>query len=73
MGWDGALGGLAAYLRSGEPVDQQEAMEWMGSEEAQQFYVRCSELWGDAHIGAGEDETTAREAAERTAEFYTGA
>ena len=48
-------------------------MEWMASEEGQQFYVRCSELWGDAHIASDADESQARQAAERTAGFYTGA
>lgn len=72
VGWDGAVSGLAMHLQSGEPVDQHKAKEWMASEEGQQFYVRCSELWGEAHIAAGADEVQARQAAERTAGFYTG-
>ncbi len=72
VGWDGAIGGLAEYLRTGQSVDPQEVMAWMTSEEGKQFYTDCSRRWGDAHIAAGEDETKAREAAERTAAFYTG-
>lgn len=72
VGWDGAIGGLAEYLRTGQPVHQQEAMAWMASEEGKEFYTRCSQRWGEAHIAAGADESEAREAAERTAGFYTG-
>ena len=72
VGWEGAFGGLAEHLRTGQSVDSQEAMAWMASEEGRDFYTRCSRRWGDAHIAAGADETEAREAAQRTAAFYTG-
>lgn len=71
VGWEGAFGGLAEYLRTGQSVDPQKAMAWMASEEGKEFYTRCSHRWGDAHIAAGADETKARQAAKRTAAFYT--
>ena len=72
VGWDGAMAGIAEFLRTGKPVDRQEAMAWMASEEGKEFYTRCSRRWGHGHIAAGEDEGEARQAEERTAAFYTG-
>ena len=71
VGWDGAFMGLVQYLRTGQPVDQEEAYAWMASEEGKRFYTLSSQRWGDAHIAAGADKDVAGAAAERTVEFYT--
>ena len=72
VGWDGAMMGLVLYLRTGRAVDREEAYAWMASEEGKRFYTLSSERWGEAHVAAGEDEASAKAAAERTIRFYTG-
>lgn len=71
IGWDMAALGLARYLESGQPVDPQAAMEWMGSEEGKRFIQRTGELWREADVAAGTDPEAARARAERTVAFYT--
>jgi uncharacterized protein YndB with AHSA1/START domain len=73
VGWDLAMVGLGLHLSGGPPVDPQESMAWMGSDEGKQFMTAASERWGEAHIAAGADAAAARASASRTAAFYTGA
>ncbi|WP_046470909.1 SRPBCC family protein [Allosalinactinospora lopnorensis] len=72
VGWDMALIGLTLHLGSGEAVDPKEAEAWFGSEEGKRFTALASQLWGEANIAAGAEESAARAAAERTTAFYTG-
>jgi uncharacterized protein YndB with AHSA1/START domain len=72
VGWDGAIMGLARYLETGEAVDPQAAMAWMGSPEGKDFYRRASEAWCEASIAHGTEPEAARAAAARTTAFYTG-
>jgi len=73
IGWDLTLVGLTLHLTSGAPVDQAEAMAWTTSEEGRRFMTLSSERWADADIAGGEDEPTARAAADRTTAAYTAA
>jgi uncharacterized protein YndB with AHSA1/START domain len=68
VGWDGALLGLALYLRTGSTVQNPEA--WQVSDEGRAFNTRSSEAWGEANQAAGADpEVAARGVANSTA-FY---
>ncbi|MFI6596969.1 SRPBCC family protein [Nonomuraea sp. NPDC050536] len=71
IGWDMAIMGLAIHLSGAAPLDPQEAMAMMMSEEGRQFTVRSSELWAEANIAFGTPEADARAAAERCVAFYT--
>lgn len=70
VGWDGALLGLALYLRGDElTAEEREAFQF--SPEAVEFNRRSSEAWGAAMLDAGVDpEAVARRVAATTA-FYT--
>ena len=71
VGWDLGLMGLGRHLESGAPVDREEAMAWLMSEEGRRFVTSSSEAWGRANAAAGEPEESARAAAERTTAAYT--
>ncbi|MGW0824836.1 SRPBCC family protein [Streptomyces sp. NPDC002845] len=71
VGWDLGLMGLAVHLETGAAVPP-ETTAWMVSEDGRRFVALSSEAWGAASVEAGEDETAAREAADRTTAFYTG-
>ena len=74
VGWDLMVRGLSLHLRSGgAAVDPKQFMAWMGSDEGRGFMTASSEAWYAADVAAGEDEQTAREAADRTTAAYTGA
>ena len=73
VGWDGAVLGLALYLETGAGLGQAEAQAWMASAEGIRFMTESSEAWRAAAVAAGEDEVTARAAANRTTAAYTGA
>ena len=73
VGWDLATLGLGRYLRSGQPVDPNEAATWSASDEGRRFIATSSESWGDASRRSGTDTASAKAAAERTTAFYTGA
>ncbi|WP_306187590.1 MULTISPECIES: SRPBCC family protein [unclassified Streptomyces] len=72
VGWDMTLRGLSLHLATGAPLDAQEFMAWAGSEEGRRFMTASSEAWRAANVAGGEDETAAREAADRTTAAYTG-
>lgn len=73
VGWDLAVMGLATHLSSGAAVDPAEAEAWATSEEGIRFITLSSEGWYAASVASGEEEQAAREAADRTTAFYTGA
>ena len=64
--------GLVRHLqnRAARPPESDPA--WMASPEAKRFMALSSQAWGEAAIAAGENAAHAREAAERTREFYCG-
>ena len=72
VGWDMALAGLEHHVAGGAPVDPKQAMEWMMSDEGRRFIVQSSDGWCRAFIAAGEPDSSAKAAAERTTSFYTG-
>lgn len=71
VGWDLALIGLAAHLRSGVAVDPAKATAWTMSDEGRSFATESSQAWCAAAIADGDDGVAAREAAARTTAFYT--
>ncbi|WP_171110690.1 MULTISPECIES: SRPBCC family protein [Streptomyces] len=73
VGWDLAVMGLATHLSSGAAVDPAVAEAWATSEEGIRFITLSSEGWYAASVASGEAEQSAREAADRTTAFYTGA
>jgi len=72
VGWELGLMGLVRHLqnRAARPPESDPA--WMASPEAKRFMALSSQAWGEAAIAAGENAAHAREAAERTREFYCG-
>lgn len=72
IGWDLALMGLARHLAGDPPVDPEESVAWMGSDDGHRFIELGSELWCQASIAAGTPATEAQAAAQRTFAFYTG-
>jgi hypothetical protein len=72
IGWDLALMGLDRHLASGAPVDQQEAMAWMGSSNGKELISQSGKRWRVAHVTSGEDPTSAKQRSDRTIAFYRG-
>jgi uncharacterized protein YndB with AHSA1/START domain len=73
VGWDQTLLGLALYLAGSDDLPEREAVEaWQLSDVGREFSRLSSERWGEASIAAGTDPDEAREAAQRTTDFYTG-
>jgi uncharacterized protein YndB with AHSA1/START domain len=72
VGWDLAFFGLEKQFESDVPVDMDQAMAWMGSDEGKDFIRRSSDEWYRAAIAAGTEESVARAAANRTVAAYTG-
>ncbi|WP_019057148.1 SRPBCC family protein [Streptomyces prunicolor] len=73
VGWDSILLGLDGNLSGTTPVKPEDAMAWLASEEGRRFVTASSEAWFAANVASGEDESAAREAADRTTAAYTGA
>ncbi|MEU6255689.1 SRPBCC family protein [Streptomyces sp. NPDC047043] len=73
VGWDLMVTSLSLHLASGAAVDPKKFMAWMGSDEGRLFMTSSSEAWYAANVAGGEEEKTAREAADRTTAAYTGA
>lgn len=72
IGWDLALMGLGRHLASGAPVDQAEAMAWMGSPDGKEFMSQSGERWRAAHVASGEDPASAKQRSDRTIAFFRG-
>jgi uncharacterized protein YndB with AHSA1/START domain len=73
IGWDLGVLGLALHLASGEPVDRDAVNAWMASEDGVRYVTLASEGWREASVAAGTPEKDARDAADRSTAFYTGA
>jgi uncharacterized protein YndB with AHSA1/START domain len=74
VGWDLGLQGLELHLgKPDEAIDPAAFEAWTMSSEGKAFIRKCGEAWGEAHIASGADPEEAREQAERTIAFYTGA
>jgi uncharacterized protein YndB with AHSA1/START domain len=71
VGWDLALLGLGLHLGSGRTVDPAEAAAFTASAEGARFIRAAAAGWADAAVADGEAPGAARQAAERTAAFYT--
>lgn len=73
VGWDLSFMGLARHLAEPDSEVAAEAVEgWFGSDEAKAMIRKCSDAWGAAAIGAGENREHALAAAEATRKFFTG-
>ena len=74
VGWDLALHGLELHVANPTvAIDHAAAEAWALSDEGKAFIRASGDGWGNAHAAAGEDPAKARERAERTIAFYTGA
>ena len=71
VGWESALLGLAFHLA--DPTGfEPDAAAFIASPDGKAFMRGSSDGWAQAAIEAGTDPDPAREAAARTAAFYTG-
>lgn len=74
LGWDSGLLGLANHLADpSAPLNPEEAAAWIASEDGKLFLRLSADAWADAAIASGDDEVTARTAADRIYGMYTGA
>ena len=74
VGWDGALLGLAMHLSDpAAPVDPEAVLAWAATEQGKLFHRLSSDGWAEASVANGTDPQAAREQADRTYAFYTGA
>ncbi|MDT9600709.1 SRPBCC family protein [Sphingosinicella rhizophila] len=73
VGWDLTLLGFAGHVESGMVVDHKEAEKWLTSDNGKALVVQSSEGWAGASIAFGTEASAARQAADRTTAFYTGA
>jgi len=71
VGWDLALVALGLHLESGAPVDPELAVTLPGSPGGAEFIRAAAGGWADAAIADGDEPRAARQAAVRTAAFYT--
>jgi uncharacterized protein YndB with AHSA1/START domain len=71
VGWDLGLMGLGLHIETGTRVDPATAVTFPGSPEGAEFIRLAAAGWADAAIKDGDEPGPAREAAERTAAFYT--
>jgi uncharacterized protein YndB with AHSA1/START domain len=72
IGWDSMLLGLTLHLESGDGMDRDVAAAWVASEDGRAFMRRSGEAWRRAQVEAGEDEASARAAADRCIAAYLG-
>lgn len=72
VGWEISLAALDLHLASLDEAPTPKELEstWLGTADGKAFIDGASEGWGAAAIAAGTAETVAREAAQRTAQFY---
>ena len=71
VGWDLALMGLGRHIDSGASVDPELAVTFPASPEGAEFIRSAAADWAAAAIADGEEPGAARQAAARTATFYT--
>ena len=73
VGWDLGLLGLSMHLTTGGTAITEEGEAWAMSDDGKRFQRLASDDWGRASIAGGTEAELARQAAERTTAFYTGA
>lgn len=71
IGWDLGLMGLGLHVESGEAVDPEAGLAFAMTPPGRAFIRAAADDWAAAQVADGEDETTARDAAERSFAFYT--
>lgn len=71
VGWDLGLMGLGLHLETGAQVDPATAVTFPASPAGTEFIRLAAADWGEAAIRDGDDPGQAREAAARTAAFYS--
>ncbi len=71
LGWDMTMLFLSQHLATGEEFDPADENAFWGSPEGAAFRRSAATAWADAAINDGDPVETAREAAERSADFYT--
>jgi uncharacterized protein YndB with AHSA1/START domain len=70
IGWDLTLLGLTLHLDpDGDPA---KAAAWTAEEAGLRFMARLGDAWGEADVAGGADPASAKAAADRTVEAYTG-
>ncbi|MFI0408115.1 SRPBCC family protein [Actinomadura sp. 3N508] len=72
IGWEQGLLGLTLHLASGADVQADMGPEWAMTDEGKEFTRQSGEGWYRAHVESGDDEATARSAADNTIAAYTG-
>ncbi|TDB85631.1 SRPBCC family protein [Actinomadura sp. KC216] len=72
IGWEQGLLGLTLHLESGADVREDMGPEWAMTDEGKEFTRQSGEGWYRAHVESGDDEATARTAADNTIAAYTG-
>lgn len=71
VGWDLSLMGLGLHLATGESNDPAEAEKWSVGPQGKEFVRAAVDDWARAAIAGGDDEASARAAADATFAFYT--
>ena len=71
VGWDLGLMGLGLHLETGGQVDPATAVTFPASPEGAEFIRLAAAGWAEAAIADGDEPGPAREAAARTAAFYS--
>lgn len=72
VGWELALLGLEAHQINPKQSLLEAAANWMEGAQGKATVRNWAQAWGAAHIQAGGSVQSAKDAAERTAKFYTG-
>ncbi len=72
VGWEMGILGLDAHFSNSSQSLLDAGAAWVEGAEGKATLRSWAEAWGDAHIRAGAPAQAAKEAAERTAGFYTG-
>lgn len=71
LGWDLTMLVLSQHLATGEEFELADEVAFWGSPEGAVFRRSAATSWADAAISDGDAVEAAREAAERSADFYT--
>lgn len=72
VGWDLSLVGLAEHLVDGGKARPRDEAVFFASDDGRSFAEFSSKGWCDASVAFGTDAKAAREAAQRTTNFYIG-
>ncbi|HLU55846.1 MAG TPA: SRPBCC family protein [Pseudonocardia sp.] len=72
LGYDMAFASLARHLATGEVTNDRDNAGWWASDEGKGFLAAAGDRWYEADVAGGADPESARDAADRTVEAYTG-